>query len=149
RLDQLVQLLDREGPGLLLAVDEKSRGRIDLELVGGPVADPFDAFEHLLIRETGLETVLGEPRLPDRGEQRLQGLFHRPGPLVMGGFASPTATWPSGPGCSRSASAAVCAAAVRPNSAMPVPASAPARARAETVRRNWRRVLSNGYPLGL
>src|SRR5262245_22321092 len=78
RLDQLVELLDRHGAALDLAVDEEGRGGVHAELLRPAVAHRVDAVEHLLVGEAGLETLLGEAVLLGDPEQRLERLLHHP-----------------------------------------------------------------------
>jgi hypothetical protein len=56
-VDRLGHVFDRQGSRMLRSIDEKSRRRLDLELVDGALADAFDAIEHLLIREAGVESL--------------------------------------------------------------------------------------------
>src|SRR5712691_8378003 len=64
-VDHLRHIVDRHAARLLLAIDEKGRGRVDAELGGGPLARLVDAVKHLLIRHAGLETLVGEAELLD------------------------------------------------------------------------------------
>src|SRR5512132_26401 len=50
-VDRLGHVVDRQGSRMLCSINEKSRRRLNLELVDGALADAFDAVEHLLIRE--------------------------------------------------------------------------------------------------
>src|SRR6185295_11690726 len=81
-VDRLGHVVDRKCAGMSRSIDEKCRRRLHLELLDGPLADAFDAVEHLLIREASIERLLGEARLLGDGEQRRDGLFDRPLPLL-------------------------------------------------------------------
>jgi hypothetical protein len=61
RLDQLVQVLDRRGAFLDLAVDEEEGGRAHPELLGAALTNFFDVFQQLLIRQALVEALLREP----------------------------------------------------------------------------------------
>src|SRR6516165_1322309 len=63
RVDLFGHLIDREVAHKLLAIDEKSRRRIDPELLGGMVADLLDAVEELLIRQALVEVAFGNAEL--------------------------------------------------------------------------------------
>ena len=72
-----ISSIDR-APEAFCPLMKKVGVEFDLELVGGAVAHPFDAVEHLLIRQAGLEALLGEAGLLGDVEQRPERLFHRP-----------------------------------------------------------------------
>src|SRR5262245_30689824 len=65
-----------------LSVDKEGRRRLHLELLDGPLPDAFDAVEHLLIRKTGIESLLGEACLLGDREQGRERFFDRPLPLL-------------------------------------------------------------------
>src|SRR5262245_17711423 len=83
-LDLFLQILDRQRPGVLLAVDEQGRGRAHAELGRGPLARLFDVVEQLLIRQALLKALLGEARLLGELLERRQRLLHRPALLLAG-----------------------------------------------------------------
>ena len=60
-VDLFGQLVDREVADHLLAVDEKSRRRVDAELLRGVVAHRLDAVEQLLIRQASLNRLSVKP----------------------------------------------------------------------------------------
>src|SRR4030095_12762904 len=82
-LDLLIQLLDRNGAALDLAIDKKGWGRVHPELLGGPLTHLFDAIEHLLIRQTLLESLLGEAGLLGNGLERIERPLDQPVPLLV------------------------------------------------------------------
>src|SRR5919198_6163107 len=76
--DLLVQLLGREGAAECLAIDEKGRRGIDVELLRRARALPLEVAEQLLIREALVEALLGESRLLGDGEHGLQRFLDHP-----------------------------------------------------------------------
>src|SRR5262249_42772392 len=81
-LDLFLQILDRQRPGVLLAVDEQGRGRAHAELGRGPLARLFDVVEQLLIRQALLKALLRKARLLGELLERRQWLLHRPALLL-------------------------------------------------------------------
>src|SRR5271166_2935156 len=73
----LLDFLRGQGAAENLPIDEESRGRIDAELHCAGAAF-LDSLEHLLIRETFVEALLGEARLSGNVQHRLQRLLHHP-----------------------------------------------------------------------
>src|SRR5512135_1536695 len=62
-VDLLGHLVDRDIADQLLAIDEKSRRRIDAELLRGMVTDRLDAVEELLIRQAVIEFAFAHAEL--------------------------------------------------------------------------------------
>src|SRR5438034_1313102 len=76
--DLLVQLLGGEGAAECLAIDEKRRRGIDVELLRRARALLLEIAEQLLIREALVEALLGESGLLGDGEHGLQRFLHHP-----------------------------------------------------------------------
>src|SRR5262249_8740374 len=76
--DLLVQFLRGERAAKHLAIDEKGRRGIDVELLRRAVLRFLEAVEYLLIRQAFIEALLGEAGLLGNGEHRLQRLLHHP-----------------------------------------------------------------------
>src|SRR6516164_8408804 len=77
-VDLFGQLVDRLIADQLFAIDEKSRRRIDAELLCGVIADDLEAVEELLIRQTVVELGLAYAELLGDLLQRRQGLLDDP-----------------------------------------------------------------------
>src|SRR5690349_5414639 len=77
-VDLLDQLVDRNVAHQLLAVDEKSRCRIDAQLLRGVVANRLDVVEQLLIRQALIEFMLPDAELLGDVLQWRQGLLDDP-----------------------------------------------------------------------
>src|ERR1700731_2374160 len=82
-VDLLADVGRRRVARVLLAVDEKSGRARYAELLGGPFAHPFDAVLDLVIRQAGLEALLGEAGLLGDRHQGLERLLHHPFPLLL------------------------------------------------------------------
>src|SRR6516165_3689233 len=54
-LDLFLELFDRDIADHPLAVNEKGRGRFDVQHFGGAIPHVLDAVQHLLILEAGIE----------------------------------------------------------------------------------------------
>src|SRR5262245_59866513 len=78
RGDLLVQLLGGEGAAKDLAIDEKGRCGIDVELLRGTRALSHKALLQLVIRKALIERLLREARLLGDREHRLQRFLHHP-----------------------------------------------------------------------
>ena len=80
RLEDLLELVNRQVPTAALAVDEEGRGRVDLELLLGAFPHGVHSVIKLLILQAALEFFLGKPGLPHHLLQRVEGLLaERPG----------------------------------------------------------------------
>src|SRR5262249_31727101 len=69
-IDDLGHFLDGHSPRILGSVHKKGRGRLHLVDVHGALPRVFDAVKQLLIREAGIEALLGEARLLGNRQER-------------------------------------------------------------------------------
>src|SRR5450759_1848512 len=81
-VDHLGKVLDRDGAVDQRPIDEKCRGRLHFELVHGALTHAFHGIPGLLIRQAGVETLLGEAGLLGDRHQRRDRFFDRPLPLL-------------------------------------------------------------------
>src|SRR5689334_160478 len=81
-VDHLGHVFDRQGAWIGRSIDEKSGRRLNFEFVHRPLTDTFDAVEHLLIRQAGVESLLGEADLFRDAKQWRYWLLDRPLPLL-------------------------------------------------------------------
>src|SRR5450756_2013725 len=81
-VNHLGKVLDRDGAVDQRPIDEKCRGRLHFELVHGALTHAFHGIPGLLIRQAGVETLLGEAWLLGDRHQRRDRFFDRPLPLL-------------------------------------------------------------------
>jgi hypothetical protein len=83
RLDDLVEIGDRHGAVQALAVDEESRRRIDMKILGAFVARLGDFFVELLVLQAGLEVGWRNAGLLDHVAERFERLIDKSPVLLV------------------------------------------------------------------